>query len=184
MSRGRKQAIVAGALSLAAGAGMAFVVAGAAAGPTDRDVTVDGSNKVLTIYGSPEAETLTIQGRSSDCCITIDGATFSDLSDDCDDGGTGSLNRVVCDTSRMKGIEAPLGDSDDSMTVAGRLPILTVRGETGFDEILGGNAGEKLSGGPDDDDIDGRKGKDKINGGPGTDKCRGSREARIKKCER
>ena len=184
MLRGRKQAIVAGALSLAAGAGMAFVVAGAAADPTDRDVTIDESNKVLTIFGSPEAEKLTVSGRSSECCITIDGSsTFSQFSDDCDYDDSGTFMRVICDTSKMKSIDAPLGDSDDSMTVVGRLPILTIRGETGFDEILGGKAGETLDGGPDGDLIKGRGGKDKINGGSGTDKCKGSREATIKKCE-
>ena len=184
MLRGRKQAIVAGALSLAAGAGMAFVVAGAAADPTDRDVTIDGSNKVLTIYGSPEAEKMTISGRSSDCCLTIDGSsTFSEFSDDCDYDDSGTFMRVICDTSKMNGIEAPLGDSSDSLEVVGRLPILTVRGETGFDTILGGKAGETLQGGPDDDKIRGRGGKDDINGGSGTDDCKGSRDAKIKKCE-
>ncbi len=162
---------------------MAVVVSGAAAGPSDRDVTIDGTNKVLTIYGSPNAEKLTVSGRSSDCCLTIDGSsTFSEFSDDCD-YESGSLSRVICDTSKMKGIEAPLGDESDSFEVAGRLPILTVRGETGFDTIRGGKAGETLSGGSDDDKIRGGGGKDDINGGSGRDDCKGSQEARIKKCE-
>jgi Ca2+-binding RTX toxin-like protein len=176
--------VAAGAAALAAGVGMAIVVTGAAAGPMDRDVTIGGTSKVLTIYGSPEAESLTVSGRSSACCLTIEGTgTFSEFSDDCDYDNSGTFRTVICDVSKLKGVEAPLNDSDDLMTVVGRVPILTIRGQTGEDRLVGGDSGETLHGDGGNDKIRGGGGKDDINGGPGKDKCKGSQEARIKKCE-
>jgi Ca2+-binding RTX toxin-like protein len=184
MLRGRKQAIVAGALSLAAGAGMAFVVAGAADGSAQRNVTIANTSKVLTIFGSPEAESLTVSGRSSGCCMTIDStSTFSEFSDDCDYDNSGTFKRVICNVSKLNGVEAPLNDSNDLMTVVGRVPILTIRGQTGEDLLVGGDSGETLHGDGGDDRIRGGGGKDNINGGRGMDKCKGSREAKIKQCE-
>jgi len=160
---------------------MAAIVAGAA-GPTDRDVTIDQQQRVLTIFGSPEVETLTISGRSSQCCITIEGNSFSEFSDDCD-YSPGGFTSVECDTSKMKGIEAPLGDSGDLMTIAGRMPILTIRGQTGEDRLIGGDAGETLQGGEHDDRIRGGGGRDDINGGSGVDRCKASQDAKLKNCE-
>jgi Ca2+-binding RTX toxin-like protein len=160
---------------------MAVIVSGAAAGPSERVVTIHGSNNAITISGSNEPEKLTISGRETACCITIDGATFSADDQRCQPpSGAGA----VCDVSDVDSVEANLGDGTDSMTLADKFSIITIRGETGADTIVGGAGEQVMEGQGGDDKLTGGDGRDSLDGGKGDDRCNGggSRDV-VKHCE-
>jgi Ca2+-binding RTX toxin-like protein len=174
--------VAAGAAALAAGVAMAVLVTGATAGPSERVVTIHGSNNAITISGSPDPEKLTISGRQTACCITIDGSTFSP--DDARCQPSSGTPQAVCDISDVDSVEAELGGGSDSMTLADKFSIITIRGETGADTIVGGKGSQLIEGEGGDDKLSGGDGPDKIDGGKGEDRCDGG-GARddVKKCE-
>jgi Ca2+-binding RTX toxin-like protein len=182
VSRGRWQTVVAGVSALAAGVAMAVVVSGAAAGPSEREVTILGSGDAITIAGSPESEKLTVSGRENECCLTIDGATFSADAEGCQpDSGAGN---AVCNVSDYDSVQANLGGGGDAMTLVDKFRIITIRGETGADTIVGGSGSQVIEGQNGDDKLDGGDGPDRLDGGKGEDRCKGggSRDV-VKHCE-
>ena len=161
---------------------MAVLVTGAAAGPGERVVTILGSQDAITIAGSPEAETLTVSGRENECCLTIDGATFSADAEGCQpDSGAGN---AVCNVSDYDTVQANLGGGGDSMTLVDKFRHITIRGETGADTIEGGLGGQVIKGLGGDDNLKGGDGVDSLDGGKGDDRCKGgAHRDLIKNCE-
>jgi Ca2+-binding RTX toxin-like protein len=79
----------------------------------------------------------------------------------CKGGGTSA---VSCPRKQVDEVVVDLGDGDDSFDGDGELRF-EVEGDTGDDEIDGGDTGDLLEGKYGDDAIDGSDGSDKIYGG-------------------
>jgi len=82
--------------------------------------------------------------------------------------------RLICEAPPIGGFEVNAGAGDDSVVVAGEIPVpVTLRGGPGMDRLAGGGAGDKLVGGAGDDVLVGRSGHDSLFGGPGDDRLLG-----------
>ena len=79
-------------------------------------------------------------------------------------------NELVCQAAAISGFEVNAGSGDDSVGVAGNVPVpVTMRGGGGADRLTGGGGPDKLIGGPGDDILSGRGGADVLYGGSGSD---------------
>jgi hypothetical protein len=77
---------------------------------------------------------------------------------------------LVCQAAAISGFEVNAGSGDDSVGVAGNVPVpVTMRGGAGTDRLTGGGGPDKLIGGPGDDILSGRGGADVLYGGSGND---------------
>ena len=173
--------IAAGLLSVAIGTGAAVLVSGAAAGPSERQITVFNKGDTLTIAGAPESEDLEIRGRQKRCCMRIRATTsFAQFSDDCEKRS----DHIACDVRKVDHVVADMGGGTDQVFVEDEFHVLTIRGSTGEDLIIGDKGPETIQGGAENDLLDGRGGKDKVNGGDGTDACADRPGDRLRNCEK
>lgn len=79
-------------------------------------------------------------------------------------------NELVCQAAAISGFEVNAGSGDDSVGVAGNVPVpVTMRGGGGADRLTGGGGPDKLIGGPGDDILSGHGGADVLYGGSGSD---------------
>jgi len=79
-------------------------------------------------------------------------------------------NELVCQAAAIGGFEVNAGGGDDSVSVAGNVPVpVTMRGGAGADRLTGGGGPDKLFGGPGNDHLSGRGGADVLYGGSGDD---------------
>lgn len=79
-------------------------------------------------------------------------------------------NELICQAASIGGFEVNAGAGDDSVGVAGNVPVpVTLRGGGGADRLTGGGGADKLVGGAGDDHLSGRGGADMLYGGSGDD---------------
>jgi Ca2+-binding RTX toxin-like protein len=180
MGRGKRQPILAGALALVAGAGLAVLVAGAGADtPRGGQITIFNEDGVLRIAADDTPQTLTILGKHNRCCMKLEGETITDFSDECEPSASG----LKCNVSKLNSVLAEMNGGDDRVTVDDKFNLITIAGSTGADRFLGSKGPDVIKGGEDNDTLKGREGKDRITGGSGEDRCKGSGQAKIKQCE-
>ena len=95
--------------------------------------------------------------------------------------------RVICDTSKLKSIDAPLGDSGEFDDLGGQRRQDQAdhqRSERTTTILIGGAGAQKLDGGEGNDELKGGPGRDILIGGPGIDLCDGGPgNDTIKDCE-
>jgi len=178
--KGQRQIIVVGALSAFMGMGVAVLVSGAAAGPSERQITIFNKGDTLTIAGAPESEDLEIRGRQKRCCMRIRATTsFAQFSDDCEQRS----DHVACDVRKVDHVVADMDGGTDQVFVEDEFNVLTIRGSTGEDLIIGNKGPETIQGGSENDLLDGRGGRDRLNGGDGTDACADRPGDHLRNCE-
>jgi hemolysin type calcium-binding protein len=79
-------------------------------------------------------------------------------------------NELICQATAISGFEVNAGGGDDTVGVAGNVPVpVTMRGGGGADRLTGGGGPDKLIGGPGNDRLAGRGGADALYGGSGDD---------------
>jgi hypothetical protein len=79
-------------------------------------------------------------------------------------------NELICQATAISGFEVNAGGGDDTVDVAGNIPVpVTIRGGPGADSLTGGGGPDKLIGGPGNDRLAGRGGADALYGGSGDD---------------
>ena len=161
---------------------LSAAVAPAAASAEITEFGLDGG--VLELKASDARDAIEVAaGRKSVVVSDRDGIPESEAP--CKGGGTEIT--VSCPREQVKKVVVDLGDGDDSFDGDGKLRF-EVEGDSGDDEIDGGDAADllegkygddrldgsdgpdELLGGLDDDVLFGKAGKDLIDGGPGDDR--------------
>ena len=157
-------------------------LAPAAASAEITEFSLDGG--VLELKASDAVDEIEVAAdRKAVVVSDRDGIPESELP--CKGGGTETT--VSCPRAQVKKVVVDLGDGDDVFDGDGKLRF-EVEGDTGEDEMDGGDAGDllegkfgddtldgsdgsdELLGGLDDDKIFGKAGKDIVDGGPGDDR--------------
>lgn len=181
MSWGKRLGIT--VVSLAGGIALALVASGAMAGTNHRQVTVYDEDGALTIGGDDTAELLEIRGRSNRRMTVQTGQNFAELSNDCEYKAKARFDVIVCDVSDIAHVVADMGAEGDQVFVEEEFDMLTVRGSTGQDLLIGHKGDEKIQGGAEGDLLDGRGGRDRVDGGDGDDTCADRPGDRLRNCE-
>jgi Ca2+-binding RTX toxin-like protein len=167
--------------SLAGGVALALLASGAMAGTNHRQVTVFTEEGTLSIGGGDTADIVEISGRSNRRMKVQSGQSIAELSDDCK--YKTNFDVIVCDVTDIAHVVADMGGEADQVVVEEEFDMLTVRGATGGDLLIGHKGDEKIQGGAEGDLLDGRGGKDKVDGGDGDDTCADRPGDRVRNCE-
>jgi RTX calcium-binding nonapeptide repeat (4 copies) len=153
-----------GALLLALAAACALAAPAAAGAAT---VTLDGT--ALLVAAAPgETNRLTVTVAADQVTVADAGAGLG-LSPACWTSAPGALS---CSRAGIERLAVALGDGDDTLTVAGSLPI-TVDDGAGADVVTGGGGADTLGGGDGADTVNGGAGDDVLLAGAGADVLNG-----------
>jgi len=166
--------------------GVALVIALAIAVPASAGAEVSElslSGGTLLIKGSDARDVIEVAATRK-AVVVSDGDGIPETSTPCKGGGTGAT--ASCPRGKVDEVVVDLGDADDSFDGDGDVRF-EVDGDSGADEMDGGDAADllegkygddtldgsegpdKLLGGLDDDTLFGKGGKDRLDGGPGED---------------
>ncbi len=130
----------------------------------------EGSPVNVLLAGGPEANMIGISLSPDGRDYVIDSIAPLEIGSTVCSNPPEKPNELVCQAAAIGGFEVNAGGGDDSVGVAGNVPVpVTMRGGAGADRLIGGGGPDKLLGGPGDDHLSGRGGADVLYGGSGND---------------
>jgi hypothetical protein len=143
----------------------------------------EGSPVNVLLAGGPEANMIGIGLSPDGRNYVIDSIVPLEVGGTVCSNPPEKPNELICQAAAIGSFEVNAGAGDDSVSVAGNVPVpVTLRGGAGADRLTGGGGPDRLIGGSGDDHLYGRggadvlyggSGDDVLNGGPGNDVLRG-----------
>ena len=126
-------------------------------------VAASGSGSESTLPGGPNLFAIHGTGAADAIAVSIEGSLLRYV-----------VNGTIMFVTMPSGLTIDGGDGDDTITVAGVVPGVSIVGGAGNDSILGGDLADRIEGGDGDDYLRGGSGDDSVYGGEGADYINGN----------